>query len=90
MTSTPPRKAAPALLAPFFIGAALVSGTVAADAAPKLVSKTKIEQTHHAKLSKDVMWSVKFFTDRGLDRFLLLDKKSGAGFICRTGCVRKN
>lgn len=77
MTSTPPRKAAPALLAPFFIGAALVSGTVAADAAPKLVSKTKIEQTHHAKLSKDVMWSVKFFTDRGLDRFLLLDKKSG-------------
>lgn len=68
---------ATALLVPLFIGATALSSTASADAAPRTPQAPHSDQKKTIRISPDARWASTYFTSRGLERFLMLEKKSG-------------
>lgn len=71
------QRPATALLVPLFIGATIFSHTVSADAAPKTSQVPNSDHKKAARVSPDARWASAHFTSKGLDRFLIMDKKAG-------------
>lgn len=78
---------AAALLVPLFIGATILSNTVSADAAPRTSQAPHSDHKKSPRVSVDARWASAYFTSKGLDHFLIMDKKSGNIIAVDNGAI---